>query len=104
MNSYDRALLFKLGYALTRRFAIINHSYIQAINKYYKEYVEKASSGKLLELLKQRQEGIGVDTGVDFERIKEELKKCRGLDCITPLDFCGRDLSFRGEVEGEVEG
>jgi len=87
MNSYDRALLFKLGYALTRRFAIINHSYIQEIDKYYKEYLEKASSGKLLELLKQGQESIGEDTGVDFERIKEELKKCRGPDCITPLDF-----------------
>jgi hypothetical protein len=90
MNSYDRALLFKLGYALTRRFAIINHSYIQEIDKYYKEkYLEKASSGKLLELLKQGQEGIEKDIGVDFERIKEELKKCRGLDCITPLDFAG---------------
>jgi energy-coupling factor transporter ATP-binding protein EcfA2 len=89
MNSYDRALLFKLGYALTRRFAIINHSYIQEIDKYYKEYLEKASSGKLLELLKQGQESIVKDIGVDFERIKEELKKCRGLDCITPLDFAG---------------
>jgi DNA polymerase III delta prime subunit len=87
MNSYDRALLFKLGYALTRRFAIINHSYIQEIDKYYKEYLEKASSGKLLELSKQGQGSVGEDTGVDFERIKEELKKCRGPDCITPLDF-----------------
>ncbi|MGB9816427.1 MAG: AAA family ATPase [Desulfurococcaceae archaeon] len=87
MNNYDRALLFKLGYALTRRFAIINHSYIQAINKHYRKYVEKATSGKLLELLKQGPESIEKDIGVDFERIKEELKKCRGPDCITPLDF-----------------
>ena len=92
MNSYDRALLFKLGYALTRRFAIINHSYIQEIDEYYKKYLENASSGKLLELLKQGQESIEKDIGVDFERIKEELKKCRGYDCITPLDFV-REIS-----------
>jgi hypothetical protein len=42
MNSYDRALLFKLGYALTRGFAIISRAYLQNLAEYCKEYVERA--------------------------------------------------------------
>ena len=99
MNSYDRALLFKLGYALTRRFAIINHSYIQEINKYYREYLEKASSEKLLELSKQGQESIDKDIGVDFEKVKEELKKCRDHDCITPSDFAEEISSLEEKLK-----
>jgi len=45
MNNYDRALLFKLGYALTRRFAIINYNYLEDISKYCAMYSEKALEG-----------------------------------------------------------
>jgi energy-coupling factor transporter ATP-binding protein EcfA2 len=89
MNVYDRALLFKLGYALTRRFAVINHSYLQDLPEYYEEYKKAATdnklAGRLIESFRQSFEG---EVGVDFEKIKGELGKCRNNhDCITPLDF-----------------
>jgi len=89
MNVYDRALLFKLGYALTRRFAVINHSYLQALPEHYEEYRKAATDNKLAErLIESSKQSLEGEVGVDFEKIKGELGKCRNnLDCITPLDF-----------------
>jgi hypothetical protein len=99
MNVYDRALLFKLGYALTRRFAVINHYYLQDLPEYYEEYEKVASdvklAGRLIESSRQSFEG---EVGVEFEKIRGELGKCRNnRDCITPLDFA--EETFRLEKD-----
>lgn len=99
MNVYDRALLFKLGYALTRRFAVINHSYLQDLPEYYEEYKKVASdvklAGRLIESSRQSFEG---EVGVDFEKIRGELGKCRNnRDCITPLDFAEETFRLKGD-------
>jgi len=100
MNNYDRALLFKLGYALTRRFAVINHNYLENLSRYCENYPKKALEGSTLELL-IKYSGLPGDFGefkkIDFEKIRKELAMCRKCreeepvdnpcDCITPVDF-----------------
>jgi len=90
MNNYDRALLFKLGYALTRRFSIISHTYLQMLPEYCGEYHKAASEGRLVEALAKRSEVAIGALGVDYERLREELVMCSSKiphDCIAPVDF-----------------
>ena len=96
MNNYDRALLFKLGYALTRRFAIINHSYLENLHAYYEEYY-KAGNRVLERLLELSSTDHSAELKIDYNVIKGELLLCRvGVlqDSITPVDFgeCVRRL------------
>ena len=93
MNSYDRALLFKLGYALTRRFAVVNHVYLQELPRRCEEYVEMASKEELLRKLAEYSQNREGAAAIDFERVWKELRECRRdnegrpYDCIAPLDF-----------------
>ena len=53
MKSYDRALLFKLGYALTRRFAVINHAFLKnLLDRYMRKYENAIKEGVLEKVLK----------------------------------------------------
>ena len=90
MNNYDRALLFKLGYALTRRFSIISHTYLQRLPEYCGEYHKVTSEGRMVEALAKRSEVAIGALGVDYERLREELVMCSSKiphDCIAPVDF-----------------
>ena len=71
MNSFDRALLHKLGYALTRRFAVIRHEHLIRVDD-----IEKLYSGiKVFEELKKyHREECLKELGIDLERVKSELK------------------------------
>jgi len=89
MNNYDRALLFKLGYALTRRFAVVNYTYLDKLSDYYNKYLEN-SRETLGELQKLSESDRSGELGLRYEDIWEELKLCNQQlvnDCITPLDF-----------------
>ena len=89
MNNYDRALLFKLGYALTRRFSIISHTYLQRLGEYCDMYRKAALEARVLEALAKLSEAASGALGVDYERLREELVMCSKIphDCITPVDF-----------------
>jgi hypothetical protein len=71
MNSFDRALLHKLGYALTRRFAVIRHEHLIRVDD-----IEKLYGGiKVFEELKKyHREECLKELGIDLERVKLELK------------------------------
>ncbi len=110
MNSYDRAMLFKLGYALTRRFAIISHIYLEDLSTYCNNYVKKASEENTLRELVKYSETIKDLLHVDFEKIREELVKCREVkhgeytrhDCITPVDFAEKIKGYGDKWVEEV--
>jgi hypothetical protein len=91
MNNYDRALLFKLGYALTRRFAVINHAFLEnLLDRYMRKYENAIKEGVLEKILKISEKDYGESIGLNFEIIKEDLTLCRKdlrHDCVTPLDF-----------------
>jgi energy-coupling factor transporter ATP-binding protein EcfA2 len=91
MNSYDRALLFKLGYALTRRFAVINHAFLEnLLDRYMRKYENAIKEGVLEKVLKASEKDYGESIGLNFELIREDLTLCREdllHDCIVPLDF-----------------
>jgi len=90
MNNYDRALLFKLGYALTRRFAVVNHAFLQELPKYCKQYADKTLKNETVEKLIKRSEVRERTLKIDFEKIRSELVECSSeipYDCIAPIDF-----------------
>jgi MoxR-like ATPase len=101
MNSYDRALLFKLGYALTRRFAVINHTFIESfLDNYMRKYENAVKEGVLEKILKISEKGYEESVGLNFELIKKDLTLCRKdlpHDCITPLDFKDHILQLGDE-------
>jgi len=93
MNSYDRALLFKLGYALTRRFAVIDHFYLQELPRFLEEYSKNAKA-----TFPRTQSGVSFEelvksTSVDYGKVWKELTMCRSndkgvvYDCVVPIDF-----------------
>lgn len=89
MNNYDRALLFRLGYALTRRFAEISHFYLEKLLDYFNRYDNKSVEVKP-RLLELSNKGCVDDIGLDYNILLEELTLCNDKiprDCITPLDF-----------------
>jgi energy-coupling factor transporter ATP-binding protein EcfA2 len=92
MNSYDRALLFKLGYALTRRFAIIDHAFLRELPRRLGEYAEKAKIVFSGVQTKKSIEELAKSIGVDYDKVWRELTLCREFegyvkDCVTPVDF-----------------
>jgi len=106
MNNYDRALLFKLGYALTRRFAIINHIYLQKLSDYCNQYDDSLSKEKrdLLNRLIEKSKAKERKIKIDFRGIWDELRECRvdnegkPFDCIAPIDFVAETKEY-GEEE-----
>ncbi|MEZ0290165.1 MAG: AAA family ATPase, partial [Sulfolobales archaeon] len=64
MNSVDRALLYKLGYALTRRFAIINHNQLKRLNKPDELYESRLESYRETCALEE----------LDMDKIKKVLR------------------------------
>jgi hypothetical protein len=102
MNSYDRALLFKLGYALTRRFAVIDHFYLQELPRYLEEYSKRVKATS-----RRTQSGVSFEElvksiSVDYGKVWRELTMCRSsdkgevYDCVTPIDFAS-ELKSAGE-------
>jgi energy-coupling factor transporter ATP-binding protein EcfA2 len=102
MNSYDRALLFKLGYALTRRFAVIDHFYLQELPRYLEEYSKRVKATS-----PRTQSGVSFEelvksTSVDYGKVWRELTMCRSsnkgvvYDCVTPIDFASEVKSAGG--------
>ena len=67
MNSYDRALLFKLGFALLRRFAIVPLD-----PTYELAPVDENFRNVAIELSKQ-----DIDIGVNYDLIEKQLKSAR---------------------------
>ena len=102
MNNYDRALLFKLGYALTRRFAIINHTYLQKLSEYRKQYADALLEGErdLLKRIIEKSKVKERKIKIDFRRMLDELRECRvdnegkSYDCIAPIDFVAETKEY----------
>ncbi|MEM3827831.1 MAG: AAA family ATPase [Conexivisphaerales archaeon] len=69
MNSYDRALLFKLGFALIRRFALIPMS--------LKPYILEETNEKFLEKAKALINETKAGQSYLYESAKQELILCR---------------------------
>jgi hypothetical protein len=106
MNNYDRALLFKLGYALTRRFAIIDYSYLEDLQTYYEGYCKKSE-----QVLKKLLELSSVDHSdnlkIDYNAIKSELllkNDEAGLkqDSIVPIDFSEYMRQLEGDWKDKI--
>ena len=99
MNNYDRALLFKLGYALTRRFAIINYSYLEDLHAYYEKYCE-ASERVLKRLLELSSTDSSDKLKIDYNVIKGGLLLRRAevpQDRVSPVDFD----EYLSQLEGD---
>ena len=75
VNNYGRALLFKLGYALTRRFSITSYTYLQRLPEYCREYHKVVSKGRVIEALAKRSEAASETLGANYKRLQEELVK-----------------------------
>lgn len=85
MNSYDRALLNKLGYALTRRFAIIRHDFLLNLVKNLEEYSKSAE-----QIMSRFEKNQCTNTlNINYSILRHELTLCRDpqIDCIFPVDF-----------------
>jgi energy-coupling factor transporter ATP-binding protein EcfA2 len=104
MNSYDRAILFKLGYALTRRFAVIDHFYLQELPRYLEEYSKRVKATSLRTQSGGSFEELVKSISVDYGKVWRELIMCRSsnkgvmYDCVTPIDFAS-ELKSAGESE-----
>jgi predicted transcriptional regulator len=106
MNNYDRALLFKLGYALTRRFAIIDYSYLEDLQTYYEEYCKK-SEQVLKKLLELSSVDYSDNLKIDYNAIKSELllkNDEAGLkqDSIVPIDFSEYIRQLEGDWKDKI--
>lgn len=103
MNSFDRAMLIKLGYALIRRFSVIDHSYIIKLQESTEIYKNKEN--KLRELKKLDEPGCKESLRIDYDALRNELTLCREdltCDCITPVDFKETLSKLRDNWDREV--
>lgn len=110
MNNYDRALLFKLGYALTRRFAVINHNYLENLSSYCKHYVDKALDENTKKKITEATRGSEEFKNIDYNKVKDGLATCREVkrekdilnDCVSPVDFAGMIKEYGDKWYEEV--
>jgi hypothetical protein len=94
MNSFDRALLHKLGYALMRRFAVVRHEHLAHL-----EAAEGFYGGGGLEVLRGYDRGGCLEeVGVDMERVMGELRLGGGSDYLVLSPTLHRRLAEGPEV------
>ena len=94
MNSFDRALLHKLGYALMRRFAVVRHEHLAHL-----EAAEGFYGGGGLEVPRGYDRGGCLEeVGVDLERVMGELRLGGGSDYLVLSPTLHRRLAEGPEV------